>query len=484
MPNIYSLPRSTPEEQGISSAAIISFLDAIEKNKLELHSFMLVRHGYVVAEGWWTPYSPERPHLLYSLSKSFTSTAVGFAISEGLISINDPVVSFFPEDAPEIIDKNLASMQVKHLLSMSTGHAKDTVENLRNGKEENWVKAFLKLPVEYEPGTHFVYNSGASYMLSAIIQKVTGQTLLEYLKPRLFEPLGIENPKWDVCPRGINTGGWGLSLKTEDIAKFGQTYLNGGIYNGKQVIPPEWVKEATAKHIDNGSDPNSDWAQGYGYQFWRCRHNAYRGDGAFGQFCVVMPDQDAVIAITAGLDDMQAVLNQIWENILPAMADGHMPPDKDSLEKMLHRLSSLALNPPDIKSHSQTAHEISGKRYGLEENPMGIKAVSLDFDSEICRITLWKDGQKDQLLCGIGKWIQGEIIPPDINLTSKDKLTVVTAGTWSEKNTFMITCRFIETPFYITASLHFDNDRVKIESKLNVSFGIKEFPVIYGKIVG
>lgn len=483
MVNSYNMPRSTPEEQGISSTAIISFLDAIEKNKLELHSFMLVRHGYIVAEGWWAPYRPEYPHSLFSLSKSFTSTAVGFAIAEGLLSINDSVVSFFPEDTPEVIDKNLASMQIKHLLTMSTGHAKDTVEYLLNDREGNWVKAFLELPVDYEPGTHFVYNSGASYMLSAIVQKVTGQTLLEYLKPRLFEPLGIENPKWEICPKGINTGGWGLSLKTEDIAKFGQTYLSGGIYNGKQIIPPEWVKEATAKHIDNGSNENSDWEQGYGYQFWRCRHNAYRGDGAFGQFCVIMPEQDAVIAITSGLEDMQAVLNQIWENILPGMVNDHIPPNKDSHEMLLHRLSTLALNPPNIKSHSQTAGEISGKHYVFEENDIGINAISLEFDDEICQISLWKDSEKEKLICGIGKWVHGEITTPNIPLVPKGKVSVVTAGTWSDKDTFIITCRLIETPFYITTIMHFDNDQVKIESKLNVSFGQKEFPTIYGKIM-
>ena len=153
---------------------------------------MLLRHGHVVAEGWWSPYSPERPHMLFSLSKSFTSTAVGFAVTEGKLSVEDSVISFFTEDLPEEISENLKSMKIKYLLSMSTGHAQDTTGRLHEDKSNNWAKAFLAAPVDHIPGTHFVYNSGATYMLSAIIQKVTGQTLLEYLSPRLFEPLGIE----------------------------------------------------------------------------------------------------------------------------------------------------------------------------------------------------------------------------------------------------------------------------------------------------
>src|SRR5262245_38947833 len=207
----HQLPRSAPEAQGILSSAILAFVEAAERNIHELHSFMLLRHGAVVAEGWWSPYAPDRPHMLFSLSKSFTSTAVGMAVAEGRLSVDDPVLSFFPEDTPEQVSENLASMRVHHLLSMSTGHAEDTTKGLREQPEGNWARAFLAAPVEHQPGTHFLYNSGATYMLSAIVQRLTGMTLLEYLRPRLFEPLEIENPTWETCPRGINVGGWGLN---------------------------------------------------------------------------------------------------------------------------------------------------------------------------------------------------------------------------------------------------------------------------------
>ncbi len=246
-----TLPRSTPEQQGISSAGILSFIEALEKSMMEFHSIMIIRHGYVVAEGWWAPYAADLTHTLYSLSKSFTSTAIGLAISEGKFKLDSRVVSFFPDEAPKEISGNLAAMTVQSLLTMSSGHAKDTIPLLRASSDPDWVKTFLSLPVEFQPGTHFVYNTGATYMLSAIIQKVTGKTTEEYLKPVLFDPLGIEGYDWEKSQQGITTGGYGLRITTEDIAKFGQLYLQKGMWNGKQVVPAGWVADASASHIDN-----------------------------------------------------------------------------------------------------------------------------------------------------------------------------------------------------------------------------------------
>ena len=185
-----SLPRSSPESQGISSSAILAFVETADKTIESMNSFMLVRHGQVVAEGWWAPYSAEAPRSLYSLSKSFTSTAVGLAVAEGKLKESDEVLKFFPEDAPKEPSKNLKAMQVSDLLRMSTGHEAEP----KRTKETAWTKTFLAQPVPHKPGTHFLYNTSGTYMLSAIVQKATGMTVLDYLKPRLFEPLGIEHP--------------------------------------------------------------------------------------------------------------------------------------------------------------------------------------------------------------------------------------------------------------------------------------------------
>ena len=336
------LPRATPESQGVSSAGVRAFVEAADANIDTLHGFVLVRHGKVVAEGWWSPQTADTPHVMHSLSKSFTSTAVGLAVAEGKLSIDDPVLKFFPEDAPPKLSKNLQAMRVRDLLTMSTGHQTEPKFNA----DEPWTKTFLAHPVEFKPGTHFLYNSPGSYMLSAIVQKVTGQTVREYLLPRLFEPLGIKEPNWMTSPQGISTGGWGLELRTEDVAKFGLLYLQKGMWKGKQIVPAEWVAQATARQMSNGSDPTKDWDQGYGFQFWRCRHGAFRGDGAFGQFCLVMPEQDAVLAITADTGDMQAELNVVWDKLLPAMASADaLPENAAELAKFKEVISKLAVRP-------------------------------------------------------------------------------------------------------------------------------------------
>jgi CubicO group peptidase (beta-lactamase class C family) len=263
----FRFPRSAPEAQGVASSAILDFVNAAEAGIPDFHSFMLLRHGAVIAEGWWAPYAPDLPHMLFSLSKSYTSTAVGFAVAEGLLSVNDPVIKFFPEDLPKKVGKRLEQMQVRHLLAMCTGHGTDSTGSLFGAPDGNWVKAFLARPIKHRPGTHFLYNTGATYMLSAILQKLTGQTLVDYLEPRLFGPLGIEGAVWESCPRGINTGGFGLNVRTEDIARLGQLYLQNGMWEGRQLLSEDWVAAASSKQIDNGDDPDSDWNQGYGFQF-------------------------------------------------------------------------------------------------------------------------------------------------------------------------------------------------------------------------
>jgi CubicO group peptidase (beta-lactamase class C family) len=302
-----------------------------------MHSFMLVRHGHVVAEAWWEPESAEKQHILWSLSKSFTSTAVGLAVAEGELSVDDLVLKFFPEDAPENPSANLKQMRIRDLLTMSTGHQ----DEVRLDDKTPWVKAFLAHPVPHKPGTHFRYNTPATYMLSAIVQKVTGETVLEYLKPRLFEPLGIDKPQWDASPQDISIGGYGLFIRTEDIAKFGQLYLQKGKWNGKQLLPAEWVKQASSKQVSNGSDPQGDWDQGYGFQFWRCRHGAFRGDGKDGQFCIVLPEQDAVVAITANTSDMQAELNIVWDKLLPAFGDKPKPENPEEQARLKAVIAKL-----------------------------------------------------------------------------------------------------------------------------------------------
>ena len=469
------LLRSTPEAQGISSSAILAFVNAADEGRHGIHSFMLLRHGEAVAEGWWSPYAREIPHMLFSLSKSFTSTAVGLAVAEGRLTVDDRVLSYFPEQAPAEAGEHLAAMRLRHLLSMSTGHAQDAMVHTGEHPGADWASVILAEPVEFEPGTHFVYNNAASYLLSAIVQRATGMKVVDYLQPRLFEPLGIERPTWEVSPQGINTGGWGLSLKTEDIARFGQMYLQKGTWQGRRILPQAWVEEATSYQVSNGNSPDSDWAQGYGYQFWRCRHGAYRGDGAFGQYCLVMPDQDAVLAITSGVADMQAVLNLVWEHLLPAMSAGPLPEDPESSGPA----AGQAVRPGAAAAGRQRgippAERVSGKTYVFDKNEQHIESLCLDFDHKGCVLTLRNDHGEQRIACGNGKWLQGTAA-----VMTPEPQRVAAAGAWTEDDTYVVKLYLIETPFCQTITCHFDDDRLTVDNRMNVSFGPLEQPRLIG----
>jgi CubicO group peptidase (beta-lactamase class C family) len=473
------LPHSTPEDQGISSAAIVDFIATAEKTINSLHSFMLLRHGSVVAEGWWHPWRPDTPHMLFSLSKSFTSTAVGLAVAEGRLTMEDPVLSFFTADAPKKISSNLAAMKVHHLLSMTTGHDLDTTEHVF--RSHNPFKAFLTLLVEHTPGTHFVYNTAASFILAAIVQRLTDQTLVEYLTPRLFEPLGIVGASWESHPNGVNFGGWGLNIKTEDIARFGQLYLQKGLWNNQRILPKRWVEAATSKQVSNGDNPDSDWTQGYGYHFWRCRYNIYRGDGAFGQFCLVMPDQQVVMAITAGAADMQAILNVVWEKLLPAIGGTRLPTNKATNEQLSRSLKRLTINPSQGAATSPMAEHVSGRTYTFEPNYETLQSLRFDFGSDACTLTyhLLGGGKRRgnrHLTIGYGTWQEGITV-----LGGPAPQPVVASGVWTTEDTFTLTLSQYETPFILTITCRFEGDKLFYDSKVNVSFGPLERPQLVGR---
>ncbi len=465
------LPRSRPETQGVSSTAVLTFIEAADRDIDSMHSFMLLRHGHVVAEGWWAPYNPESRHMLYSLSKSFTSTAVGLAVGEGKLSVDDEVLEFFPDSTPSDPSGNLQAMRVSDLLRMSTGHQTEPPRPAN----QSWTQAFLAHPVPFKPGTHFWYNTSATYMLSAIVQKVTGQNLLDYLGPRLFEPLGIEHPTWEMSPEGIAAGGFGLSVRTEDIARFGQLYLQKGKWQGKQLVPESWIEAATARQTSNGSSPNSDWDQGYGYQFWRCRHGAYRGDGAFGQYCIVLPEQDAVIAITSGVRDMQAVLNLIWERLLPALKPSALADDEAAARKLEQKLRGLLLRPQE---GARSGADVFGKRYRFEANDRKLEAIALDRDGNDGAVTLVArfDGVERRIACAPGVWRRGRTAWGPL-----PEQPVAASGGWTADDTFTAKLCFYETPYLFTLRLKFLGREVQCDCEANVSFGPTKDPQLTGR---
>ena len=474
------LPRSTPEAQGVSSSDLVELVEALDNQFNGMHSLMIVRHGHVITEGWWRPYDARHNHVLYSLSKSFTSTAVGLAVAEKKISINDVVIEIFPDQAPTEVSANLKAMRVRDLLTMATGHqdppsaAADTIS----------AESFLAHPVPHLPGTHFKYNTAATFMQSAIVQQASEQTVLEYLQPRLFEPLGIEDPVWDTNYQGISLGGYGLRVKTEDIAKFGQLYLQQGQWNGQQVLPADWVKMATSKQVSNGSNPNSDWNQGYGFQFWRCRHNAYRGDGAFGQYCIVLPDQEVVIAITSGVRDMQAILNVLWDKLLPALKDAPLPENNSAHDRLVEQLAALVVPPAEGTATSPIADQVLNQAFSVAENEQQIERVELTSqdDGKTVALNLVQDGKSLRYAAGFEVWK-----PSRSALLGSTRDTFPdepVAGTFAwDGNTAIIKVCAVETPFHWVIRLEFSDDTVTLNAEANVAFGPTKLETLVGKRV-
>jgi len=484
------LPRSTPEKEGVPAQAIMDFVQAAGKSKNELHSFMIVRHGKVIAEGWWNPYAPNLKHTLYSTSKSFTAAAVGFALTEKKLKLTDKVVSFFPpEELPNPIPPNLAELTVKDALIMSDGMDPDPSGPV--GQSADWAKTFLATPIVNKPGTKFLYNSAGTYMLSAIVQKVTGEKVIDYLRPRLFDPLGITGEDWETNPQGVNTGGWGLRLKTEDMAKFGLLYLQGGKWKGKTILPKDWVKEATtAKILQNPgipspTDNDGDWVQGYCYQMWRCRHNGVRADGAFGQYIIMLPDQDVVVAIQAETPDMQDEINLVWQYLLPPMVGWSLDANADADAKLKTLLSGLAL-PPRKANATGADFNINGKTYTLEANDKKMTSIGFRLNDDNSWQVSIKDAKGEYSFpFGDGKWLRTSTTRLGPNLTEHSQNhflgmpAVMTAGSyhWKDENTLELVLRYIESPHTETMTCHFDGSTVTMDDEASFDYGKKKLTI-------
>jgi CubicO group peptidase (beta-lactamase class C family) len=338
----HPLPAASPSSQGVDARGVEAFLDALERDPaIEPHSMMLLRHGHVVAAGWWAPFTADRPHLLYSLSKTFTATALGFAVDEGLIDLDERVVDAFPEFASEITTPRARSIRVRHLAAMASGHTQEMLDIAERTDPLEPIRGFLLHEPEQEPGSVFAYSQPCTYTVAAMIQRRAGTDLIGYLRPRLFDPLGIPPVGWEAYPEGRSLGFSGLYATTEAVAKLGRLYLDHGRWEGRQVLPEGWVEQVSTNWVSTKGQGSPDWECGYGFQVWQARHG-YRGDGAFGQFCVILEEQDAVLAMTSSTEAMQEVLDAAWAHLLPAMADGAAA-SGDADDRLAERLTALRL---------------------------------------------------------------------------------------------------------------------------------------------
>lgn len=345
------LPRATPRSAGLCAAGVRTLLDAVAEAGIELHSLMIVRGGAVLVEGWWAPFTSDRRHLLHSLSKSFTSLAVGLAVEDGLLDLDAPAFDLFPELVPDPRPAHLDRLTLRHALTMSTGHHDDPVSAVEAVTGADPLATFAALVPESEPGSVYTYNQLATFLAARSVERVTGRSLPDYLGERLWTPVGVTDTAWHRWD-GHTMGFSGLHLSTEAVAAFGQLLLQRGRWNDRQLVPAEWIEAATRHQVDNdlahrgpGAEAHEEWQQGYGFQFWRNR-TGYRGDGAFGQFLVVWPDLDTVVVTTADTVDMHTLLDLLTEHLRPALTDG---PGADAAADDAHlaaRLAGLALPTP------------------------------------------------------------------------------------------------------------------------------------------
>lgn len=398
--------RATPSSQGVDARAVLDFLDGVEAADIELHSLMLLRGSAVIAEATWAPYEPGRLNLLYSLSKSVVSTAAGLAIEEGRFGLDDRVVDLMPHLVPADVDERWTLITVRHCLTMATGHLQDPP---RPAHGTDMLAAFLRLPPEADPGTVFTYNQMATHTVARIVAHTTGQRLLDYLRPRLLDPLGIEDAAWFTDGLGHDLGFSGLHLPTDAVARFGQLLLQEGRWEDRQLVPAEWIAQATSYQMDNddsGDPPGrpreevSDWDLGYGFQFWMCREG-YRGDGAYGQFCLVLPDRDAVLVLTAEHEAMQDMLDQVWTHLLPGF---DRPGSAEADEELRDRLAAAHLDGPGDDASGTATDEL--RREGGNAAP-GVTSVRLERGDTADVLVFGSPEGTWRLPVGRGRWERG-----------------------------------------------------------------------------
>ena len=438
-----TLPRSHPSAQGVDARGLLAFLDAAERDGLGLHSLIIARHGQVVTEGWWSPYSADRVHLGYSLSKTLTATAVGFLAHEGRLSLEDLVLDHFPDIDRATVPRGWHEVRIKHCLSMTVGHEVDAwmqVFDRVSGSDwadsQDWVPRVFAIEPTREPGTVFAYNQVATYLLSVIVRRLAGVGIAEVLRPRLLTPLGLPDIPWHRDPLGRELGFSGAHLPTEAIASIAQLYLDRGRWEGRQLLPESWVDEATVAFGPLNTDPaaDEDWRRGYGYSFWMQRHG-YRGDGAYGQYLVVLPDHETVVAITSEVARMQSTLDALWEHVVPALGGSGTA---EAEAELAARLASLEF--PPLGGDALGPEYAEFTRSDASDLAAEYAAVSVSRDGPDHVLGLNRAGEWLRITVGTGEWRESELVG------SGATLPVVASGGWVDEDTYRAEVIAIETP--------------------------------------
>ncbi len=477
-----TLEHVAPEEVGVDSKVITAFLNEINEKGLGLQSFTVVCHDKVCAQGFFKPYNADTPHVLYSMSKSVTSTAIGFAVSEGLISLNDRVAEFFPEYPMSKRPFN-RMLTIRMLLTM---HSDKLITVLDEKGQKDWIANFMGATFILPPNTKFNYISENTFMLSAIISRVTGMSVVDYLYPRIFEPLGIEKPFWEMDGAGNNAGGWGLYMKSEDLAKFFLPYIHNGKWiDGTQIVPEIWVKEATRKQVNSVRDGYIDNMEGYGYQFWRNPiANSSRADGLFGQRCFLFPDYDALVVLNCGEAEDYKIMKVFWKYFPQCFGYEALPENKQAYDEMLETIEGCHVEElPATERNIETEQKISGRLIKcktsefvsvvtisitqmLYNKPGEINEMKFTFEDDRL-LFYWKEKEYENTIeVGLnGEYGVSEITLGDLNYHTYSK------AAWQEDGTLKLWIRPIETAHVRKFTFEFrDNDVVKVINEMSPKF--------------
>lgn len=477
------LPRTSLAAAGLSASAVEALLRAMESAGLELHSFMLARHGAVVAEAWWKPYAPQHVHMLHSVTKALTATGIGLAVHEGLFSLDDTVVSFFPERLPTEIPPNLAQMRVRDLLTQTSGHDRGMSGSVWRGIASSWIDEFLKIPVVHAPGTHFQYSSATSFMLSAIVTRTSGQSLRDYLAQRLFEPLGMRSVRWDVGPEGINPGGNGVSASSEDLLRLAILHAADGRWQGRRILPEGWVAAAS----------KATAAGPYGYHWWVWPNTpGFFAFGAFGQYAFVLPEHGLALVTTAAVPGSISrpdvgIPPRVWEYLPRVIAGADATAGTEaSLAAYLHT-RELKLAAPDHPAASTTI-DVDGLCFDAEPNADGIQAIRLDFRGATCRLQFEIGATWHGIEAGLhGTTFGSHTTLPGAGLHhgyEPGELVTVASGHWNSPCSFTVQCQYTETAFRDTFVLVFEGEALTMSRSVNVNGGATSRPLVHATVHG
>jgi CubicO group peptidase (beta-lactamase class C family) len=466
---------------GVDADAIVAFLDAVEAAELDLHSLMIHRNGKVVVEAWRWPYRADRPRNLHSVAKSFTACAIGLALEEKRFSLDDKVVSFFPDALPAVVGDWLAALTLEDLLTMRVGHGGETSGAQWRALGTSWMEAFFRIPIVEQPGGSFLYTSAASYMLSAVLSRVTGETLHDYLKPRLIEPLGITGETWDIGPDGINPGGNGLTAKTVDLLKLGILHAQNGVWEGKRLLPEHWVATATRAHVESGR---------YGYHWWTRPDGMYSAIGKFVQMALVFPAQGVTLAVTGAIKGSGRLMPYI-DRYFPAafrevFRDGPIAgPAADArlkarLVEWQREDAPVAWKAPyllaDPVGHrgGATRARTEKRRFTMQPNAQGIVALQLAFGERECTLRLTDADGEHAIVAGFDRWIEGANEMPGRDLHHGYRLLgspVVARACWLDPARLQMTWIFAETAFRDTVICEFAGQQVVFKRAVNINSG-------------